>query len=322
MKISVIIPTYNDESTIGRCIDSVLAQKMDGIEIIVIDDGSTDNTYNAIRGYPSKYPNVTVIKARHRGQGLARNIGLNMARGEYVGFVDGDDTISDNMYPVLYKEIGDADICQCNSWIVHDSKEHKEDLVRYEGTVIVQDRIKYMNEFFFTYIHGHGCCNKLYKKEFLYDNGIEFADNAVVYSEDLYFNIQAVKKLNKIVFVDQMLYYYYQHPESHSRSYSMDKVRKLCNLFNMVTQDEFKYVLARLAVTDICINLTEFNSDYNEILSRKDFRRLIRLAAMAPEAMYQRVILLSLLVLKGKPAISIVQKYYGRFRRERSVGKT
>lgn len=316
IKISVIIPVYNNETTIVRCIESVINQTLDGIEIIVIDDGSTDNSYNIVSEYSNKYSNLRVVKSKHQGQGLSRNIGLQMAKGEYIGFVDGDDAISDVMYERLYQKIGDADICQCNAWVVQSHNEHKAELKRFEGEIEVKDRVKYMNEFFFTYIHSHGCCNKIYRKSFLDVNNIQFADNAKVHSEDLYFNILAVKKLNKIVFVDEMLYYYYQYKDSHSRSFSIEKVRKLCSLFDMVTNDEFKYILARLGVMNICINLTEFNCNYSEILSRKDFRRLIKLSLKAPEAFYQRIVLISLLVFKGKIRIWIIKKYYGRFRRE------
>lgn len=316
IKVSVIIPVYNNENTIGRCLDSVLAQTLEGIEIIVIDDGSTDNSYNIMTEYQKKHSNVHVVKSTHQGQGLSRNIGLQMAKGEYIGFVDGDDAISDIMYETLYKKIGDADICQCNEWIVQSQMQHKVELKHYEGEVTVKDRVKYMNDFFFTYIHSHGCCNKLYRKAFLEANYIHFADNAEVHSEDLYFNILTVKRLNKIVFVDEMLYYYYQYETSHSRSFSMEKVRRLCRLFDIVTQDEFRFVLARLGVMNICINLTEFDSDYSEILSRKDFRRLVKLAARAPEAFYQRLVMLGLLILKGNSARWLIKHYYGRFRRE------
>lgn len=316
IKISVIIAVCNNESTIARALNSVLSQTMDGIEIIVIDDGSTDNSYNIITEYQKNNSNIRVVKGKHQGQGLSRNIGLQIAKGEYIGFVDADDAISDIMYETLYNKISDADICQCNEWVIQSHMCHKAELRHFEGEITVKDRVRYVNDFFFTYIHSHGCCNKLYRTAFLKANHIHFADNAEVHSEDLYFNILTVKRLNKIVFVDEMLYYYYQYENSHSRSFSMEKIRRLCRLFDIVTQDQFKYVLARLGVMDICINLTEFKSDYSEILRRKDFRRLVKLAAKAPSPFYQKLVMLAILLFKGKFVIWIIKNYYGRFRRE------
>ncbi|MBP3359360.1 MAG: glycosyltransferase [Clostridia bacterium] len=316
IKISVIIPVYNSEKTLRRCLDSVLAQTLDGIEIIVLDDGSEDNSYNIMTEYDDKYDNVRIVGLKHVGQGLARNIGLDMARGEYIGFVDSDDKISNVMYETLYNRIGDADICQCNSWLIQSHGRHKEELKPYDGTVVVTDRLKYMNDFFFTYLHSHGCCNKMFRKSFLSKNGILFADNELVYSEDMYFNILTVKYLTKIVFVNEMLYYYYQNKDSHSHAFSMDKMRKLCRLYDMTAQDDFKYILARMGVLDICTQLTSFDSDYSEILSRKDFKHLLHLALRAPEAMYQRLIILGILLLGNKQAMWIIRRYYGRFQRD------
>lgn len=316
IKISVIIPVYNSEKTLRRCLDSVIAQTLDGIEIIVLDDGSEDASYQIMTEYQNKYANVRIAELKHGGQGLARNVGLDMARGEYIGFVDSDDKISNVMYETLYSKIGDADICQCNSWLIQSHDRYKEELKSYAGTVEVTDRLKYMNDFFFTYLHSHGCCNKLFRKSFLQKNEIQFADNELVYSEDLYFNILTVKCLTKIVFVDEILYYYYQNENSHSHVCSMDKTRKLCRLYDMTAQDEFRYILGKMGVLDICTQLTSFDGDYIEILERKDFKRLLRLALRAPQAMYQRTIILGLLLLGDRQAIWIIKHYYGRFQRD------
>lgn len=321
IKVSVIMSVYNDASTVARAIDSILNQMIDGVEIIAVDDGSEDNSYEIMSEYSKKYDNVSSYRIEHGGQGAARNFGLDKARGEFVGFVDSDDAVSENMYQVLTERIGDADMCQCNSWIVLSNLEHKEELRHFEGEIVVTDRPKYIAEMFNTYIHSHGCCNKLIRKSFIDEYNIRFGDNKTVHAEDLYFNIMAIRHLKKIVFVDQMLYYYYQYPQSHSRSYSMEKVKRYCQLFDMVTDDECKYILAKLGVTDICINLTEFECDYNEILRRDDFQRLLRLAARSQSAMYQRLIYVSLMVLRGAPAHSIIKSYYGRFQRERTAGK-
>lgn len=313
IKISVIIPVYNNEKTIDRCISSVIRQTLKGIEIIVVDDESEDHTYDIIQKYEREYDNIRSVRRSHVGQGMCRNIGLEMSRGEYIGFVDGDDEISEMMYETLYNHIGDADICQCNAWVIRGDIQHKAELRRFNGEVDVVDRLKYANEFFFNYIHGHGCCNKIFRKSFVNKHNIRFADNNIVYSEDLYFNILTLKHLNKIVFVDEMLYYYYQYETSHSHEISIDKAKKICTLFDMVTHDEFCHVFARLGVINICMILAKIDGEFDEILLSDKFTRLLKLAVGAPEPFYQKVIIFLLLKFRKTIGMWLIKHYYGRF---------
>lgn len=113
--ISVIIPVYNAEKTLGRCIDSVLRQKP-RLEVILIDDCSTDGTLEACREYQSRYSNVYVIcNSSNVGQGLSRNVGIKEATGTYLAFVDADDMISEYMFEDLFSlaGAGDYDIVGC-----------------------------------------------------------------------------------------------------------------------------------------------------------------------------------------------------------------
>lgn len=313
IKVSVVIAVYNNEQTIERCLTSVVNQTLKEIEIIVVNDESTDKTREILDKYEKQYDNIHIIDVAHCGQGICRNIGIDHAKGEFIGFVDGDDEISEVMYETLYGRVGDADICQCNAWVIRGQVQIKAELKRFDGEVTVKDRLKYANGFFFKYFHGHGCCNKIFRKSFIEKNNIRFADNNIVYSEDLYFNIMAIKKLDKIVFVDEMLYYYYQYKTSHSHEVSIDKAKKLCKLFDLVTQDEYKYVFSRLGVLDICIVLAKLDNGADEILSRSDFRRLLKLALRAPEPFYQKVIIFSILIFKKNLSPWIIKNYYGRF---------
>lgn len=317
IKISVIIPVYNCEKTIKRCLDSILKQTLDGIEIIVINDGSEDSTIEILNEYAQNYDNILVINSKHVGQGLAKNIGMEQARGEYIGFVDGDDAANENMYKCLYDNIQDADICQCNEWVIYDNGRYKPELKPFAGVISVKNRIDYVNEFLFKCIHSYGCCNKLFRKSFLDKNNIHFADNNEVYSEDLYFNILTAKSLNKIVFIDEVLYYYYQHKNSHSKIYTVEKVKKMCKLFSITATNEYKYVISRLAVLIICLNLAEIEEDYTEVMESEEFRMFLKNAIKAPGPFYQKIIYLSLLVTKGVVARGILRRYYKRFQEER-----
>lgn len=106
IKVSVIVPVYNGESYIKACIDSILNQTLKEIEIIVINDGSIDNTNKVLENYRKEYPNqIKVIEKENEGQGKARNVGINLAKGEFLTFVDSDDTIEPNMLKKMYDTI-------------------------------------------------------------------------------------------------------------------------------------------------------------------------------------------------------------------------
>lgn len=117
LKMSIIIPCYNEECYIEKCLESVVNQTLSDIEIIVIDDGSTDDTVLICDEYEYKYPNkVKVIHQENAGQGKARNVGLSIAKGEYIGFVDADDWVDYRMFEKLYNHAKkyDADITFCD----------------------------------------------------------------------------------------------------------------------------------------------------------------------------------------------------------------
>ena len=99
--ISIIIPAYNIENYIVRCLDSLLNQTYKNLEVIVVDDGSSDNTGKIIDDYASKYENIKVIHKKNAGVSAARNSGIDVANGDYIGFVDGDDTVDKEMFEVL-----------------------------------------------------------------------------------------------------------------------------------------------------------------------------------------------------------------------------
>lgn len=117
-KVSVIVPVYNGKKYINKCVNSILRQTFKDIEIILVDDGSTDNTLNILKEYEKRFPNVKVIESSNLGAGGARNIGLDASHGEYILFVDADDFLREDMVEVLYKNAisNDADIAKCDNY--------------------------------------------------------------------------------------------------------------------------------------------------------------------------------------------------------------
>ena len=117
MKISVIVPVYNQEKHIGRCLDSILGQSLEDIEVILVDDGSTDSTPEILRSYQQKDPRITILQQQNLYAGVARNNGLAAAQGDYAIFWDSDDYFAEDALESLYREIieTDADICVGNA---------------------------------------------------------------------------------------------------------------------------------------------------------------------------------------------------------------
>ena len=127
IKVSVIIPAYNTENQITKCLNSVLNQTLKEIEIIVIDDGSTDNTLELINNFKLTDSRITVISQENKKQGAARNRGIEIAKGEYIGFVDSDDYIDRDYYVKLYNSAvnNNCDIATTNI-LKHKKKYNKK----------------------------------------------------------------------------------------------------------------------------------------------------------------------------------------------------
>ena len=123
--ISIIVPVYNVEKYIDKCIKSILEQTYKNLQIILIDDGSQDKSGQICDEYELQDNRIEVIHKKNGGLSDARNLGIKKARGEYIGFVDSDDYISKNMYEDMYKIIQekDSDVCICNVYNVIDGKE-------------------------------------------------------------------------------------------------------------------------------------------------------------------------------------------------------
>lgn len=108
-KVSIIVPIYNMEKYLGRCIDSILVQTHTNIEVILVDDGSTDSSPQVCDDYAKRDPRIKVIHKSNGGLSSARNAGLDIATGDYIGFVDSDDYISTDMYKVLAERLDNSD---------------------------------------------------------------------------------------------------------------------------------------------------------------------------------------------------------------------
>lgn len=215
-KVSIIVPVYNTEKFLDTCLSSLVNQTLNDIEIICVNDGSTDNSLDKINSYAQKDSRIKVINQENKKQGAARNNGLRAATGEYIGFVDSDDWVDLNYYEKLYNTAKkyNSDIALAANIRIGNGKTKKRlDITKEEVANTLQEKIDIGNQ-------AKNPCptNKIYRHSMLKDNNITWPEG--VYCEDKLFTIKAVYYANSIVTVPGVSYYYFRNPNStvHTKS--------------------------------------------------------------------------------------------------------
>ena len=203
--ISVIVPVYNTEKYLDKCICSIVNQTYKDLEILLVDDGSKDNSLEILNRWAEKDSRIKVFHKENGGQGSARNVGLDVARGDYIGFIDSDDLILDDMYETLLSLLAqyDADVSTLKTFHFNDEDELKDCGENTESQSGVFTGFEALKERFSTgLIITDSPCNKLYKKEVLKD--LRFLENRLM--EDTAFIYKILDKANKIAFTDKCGY--------------------------------------------------------------------------------------------------------------------
>lgn len=217
-KISIIVPIYNSEKYLSRCIDSILSQTYKNIEIILVEDGSPDNCGLICDDYSRKDSRVKVIHQKNKGVSAARNIGLDYATGDYIGFVDSDDYIELDMYDTLWRLIKEteADIA-CISMIIHDENGRPLVVDEKQAVWIYTSEEAIRNMFFDnTTTCGH-LWNKLYKAELFHNLRL---DEMMKAREDALIMWELFNRSNRIVYQRIGKYHYMYYPSSAIHSYT------------------------------------------------------------------------------------------------------
>lgn len=231
-KVSVVVPIYNVEKYLKQCIDSLLNQTLKDIEIVLVDDGTRDNSGKIADGYGSRYDNIKVIHQDNRGLGPARNTGIENATGEYIAFVDGDDWVQLDMYEKLYKiaKRNDCDIvvsghCDYKNGVPVATKKHplsgqffssKEEISKIRKCLFGHYPEDKVVEAF-----PMSVCMSLYKREVINRFNLRFQK---ILSEDTIFNIAAYSCAKTISFVAYTDYCYRKEEQaSITKSLSLNK---------------------------------------------------------------------------------------------------
>ena len=199
IKISIIIPVYNAEKYLKKCIDSVINQNVESKEIILVNDGSIDNSQEIIDEYVAKYPDmIKAIKQENAGQAVARNVGIENASGEFLAFLDSDDYLEENSYQLALNkaECDDLDIvCFDYYEIINGKKEEKQHYFLNTDDVVR----KYI-------VSETSPCNRIVKRKIFSDNNVRFLENKIY--EDLATIPTLAKYTKKIGYIPDRVYDY------------------------------------------------------------------------------------------------------------------
>lgn len=232
--VSVVVPVYNAEEYLEKCVESIIMQTYKNLEIILINDGSTDSSYRICNQLACKYENIEVINQENKGVSIARNIGMQNARGDYIFFVDSDDTIPEKAIQKLLEASVDADADMAIGRI-----SDKETIPT--GLFTGEEFLKLTLD---DNPVAYYACRILYKRLFLQD--IEFPEGVSV-SEDSFFVFQCALKKPRVVIVNEIVYSYTVNLNSASRtSFTKKKYDDICNLLDRkesVVYEEYNHLM-------------------------------------------------------------------------------
>lgn len=243
-KISIIVPIYNVEKYLDRCLQSLVNQTLKDIEIILVDDGSPDNCPQMCDEYAQKDNRIKVIHKQNAGLGYARNSGLEIATGEYVAFVDSDDYVDTAMYETLYER---ANITNADATFCGFKTEVTKDVWR-ESREVTKDELWEGNgvkEFMYNMIaSGKGVRQErlyqmsvwhaIYKREIIVKNDILFPSERDVVSEDIPFQVDFLKNANKVLYLNRHFYYYCLNVTSLTATFKKEKIYGYNKLYNIL----------------------------------------------------------------------------------------
>lgn len=242
-KVSIIVPIYNVEKYLDRCMESLLNQTLKDIEIIMVDDGSPDNCPKMCDEYAKKDKRVKVIHKKNGGLGYARNSGLDIAIGEYVAFVDSDDYVDKGMYESLYNIAKDK---HCNAVFSGFYVDHYTEITEkrevYEYTEYGKEEMGSLAIDFIAapphskneYVHEMSVWHSVYLRDTIEENKIRFVSERIYASEDVPFQIDFLLSSSKIVFIPNCFYHYCYNEGSLTKQFTLKKYEAICKLFYLL----------------------------------------------------------------------------------------
>ncbi|MBR5479469.1 MAG: glycosyltransferase [Clostridia bacterium] len=271
-KVSVVVPVYKSEKYLERCVNSLLSQTLAEIEIILVDDGSPDGSPEICDAFAAKDGRIKVIHKENAGAGEARNSGITLASGEYIGFVDSDDYVDERMFYALYSAAKkhEAELVLSNICIVGGSIFDAESDAKFEKKSFITETFFDTQDKLNELALGIACsapgdpedskydmsaCKNIYKREVLIRNNVRFLSEREILTEDALFTIDFILNSEKAVGIPFAFYYYCRNEDSISKTYNPKFFEKCFVFLNelekrysvRMEKSEYKIYLDRLA---------------------------------------------------------------------------
>ena len=244
--VSVVVPVYNVEGYLQRCVDSILSQTYKNLEIILVDDGSPDNSGELCDKFAKSDSRIRVIHKENAGQGLARNDGMNLATGQYITFVDSDDWIGldhiENLYTNMKKHQGDVVLgnhtracangqriekkISLNKKTYEDEEIINNIVIRLIGADLSSPKDVMINS---------SVSMNLYSMELIRKHNIQFVSERFAVAEDFYFNVDYLYHCKRVVYCeDEFGYFYYENFQSTCEKYNPQRFQRTLNYFDLI----------------------------------------------------------------------------------------
>lgn len=247
MRFSIIVPVYNVENYLPKCVESVLRQTFKDYEVILVDDGSTDHSGKLCDGYACRDMRFRVLHQRNHGLSQARNAGLEAAKGEWIAFVDSDDWIEPEMLQVLDGEIekNPADLYRFNMRKVNEKGKETERLLYCveNGGIFFeteQEKFEFYFHVFMQYKIGWEVCGGIYKRNLIKKKKMKFEKTQDIFAEDYLFTFRYMLCVNEVRWLCNIFYNYFQRHKSTMYSLNLSTV-----LPRLVQWGEWGYVYAK-----------------------------------------------------------------------------
>ena len=330
--VSVIVPVYNVEKYLKRCLDSIVNQTYKNIEVICIDDGSPDNSINILREFEKKDNRIKIIRQKNMGLSKARNVGIDYSSGKYILFVDSDDCIENNMVELMLKKIEDnkLDLVICgNTYVSADTDIDVVDLKKLEellpGKVTGEEYFKIVTSK--TNLFTATACNKIYKTEMIKNKKIRFPEGKLY--EDLMFSFKYLLTCSSVGIVTEAMYNYFIRRDgsitNKINTSDIDDAIFTYKKLNMFLKEEgFEKILESIEYKDYIflwitratvfklVNLThiyswkELNIVINSLKQNKDYRALCR-EVLSKSSSLRNKICIKTLFLNNKAFIMLLK---------------
>ena len=226
-KISVIVPIYNAEKYLEDCVKSIIEQTYRNIEIILINDGSTDNSYEIMQKLQKKDERIRILSRENKGTLYTRIEGANLASGDYIMYVDSDDYIDDIMLERLSQQIGEADIIRCGHIVENIAKHTKKRGEEYfkQKIILKQENFQKLYELYLTTYQYSAIWAQLIKIELFKQINSENIKQ-INMCEDLYLNLEMLTRAKEIAFLPDAYYHYIIRENSTCTTLSIEKIQK------------------------------------------------------------------------------------------------